>query len=314
MNALFGKSSLKIKKMKGVKIMKNEDISQIKYSQNFLRNPRLVEELVGKSSIASNDLVYEIGPGKGIITEQLAKKCAKVIAIEKDRKLYEKLKEKFSGNQKVEIKHGDFLNWHLPRQGEYKIFSNIPFNLTADIVTKITATLNPPKDAYLIIQKEAAKKFAGLPYGKERQYSLLLKPWFEFKILYHFKNTDFYPIPQVSVVLLQIKKREEPLVEKEQARLYRDFIVYGFNQWKPTLEKSLKKIFTHEQFKRLSKNLGFERTAQPTDLTFEQWLGLFKYFLTGVEEKKKELIYGAEATLKQQQARLQKIHRTRFKK
>jgi 23S rRNA (adenine-N6)-dimethyltransferase len=156
-----------------------------------------------------------------------------VIAIEKDRKLYEKLKEKFSGNQKVEIKHGDFLNWHLPREEEYKIFSNIPFNLTADIVTKITATFNPPKDAYLIIQEEAAKKFAGLPYGKERQYSLLLKPWFEFKILYHFRNTDFYPIPQVRVVLLQIKKREEPLIEEEQAKLYRDFIVYGFNQWKP---------------------------------------------------------------------------------
>jgi 23S rRNA (adenine-N6)-dimethyltransferase len=57
--------------------MLNEDASQIKYSQNFLKNPKLVEELLGKSSIALNDLVYEIGPGKGIITEQLAKNVLK---------------------------------------------------------------------------------------------------------------------------------------------------------------------------------------------------------------------------------------------
>jgi len=92
---------------------------------------------------------------------------------------------------------------------------------------------------------------------------------------------------------------------------YRDFIIYGFNQWKPTLKKSLDRIFTYEQLKRLTKNLGFDRSAVPTDLSFQQWLGLFNYFLIGVEEYKKRLVSGSEALLKNQQNRIQKIHRTR---
>ena len=291
----------------------NEINKKLIYSQNFLKNNRLVERIINQSSIGPQDVVYEIGPGKGIITECLVKRCTKVIGIEKDEKLYKSLFQKFKDNDKIEIKYGDFLNYNLPRDERYKVFSNIPFNLTADIITKLTSTVNPPEDAYLIIQDEAARKFAGLPYGKERQYSLLLKPWFELKILHNFERTDFYPIPQVKIVLLQIKKRENPLVKKEKNQLYRDFIVYGFNQWKLNLKGALKKIFTYEQLKRLSKDLGFNLSVTATDLDFNQWLGLFNYFIVGVEDNKKALVYGSERILKHQQDRLQKIHRTRFK-
>jgi len=291
--------------------MSNQNNFQIEYSQNFLRNPKLVERLVSKSSIGPHDVVYEIGPGKGIITEQLAKQSAKVIGIEKDRELYKKLHQKFIKTDKIEIRYGDFLQYNLPQE-RYKVFSNIPFNLTANIIARLTSATNPPEDTYLIIQKEAARKFAGSPYGEERQYSLLLKPWFELEIVYRFHRTDFYPIPHVDVVLLRIKKQENPLVEKEQAQLYKDFIVYGFNQWKLNLKKALKKIFTHEQFTKLAKDLGFSKAAESTDLNFKQWLGLFNYFLVGVEEYKKEVVHGSANTLKYQQARLQKIHRTRF--
>lgn len=285
--------------------------NQIKYSQNFLKSPKLVKKIINKSSIDSEDVVYEIGPGKGIITDQLARKCKKVIAIEKDRKLYKNLLHKFRNNSRIKINYGDFLYFNLPKEGKYKIFSNIPFNLTADIINKLTSTVNLPEDTYLIIQEEAARKFAGLSYGKERQHSLFLKPWFELRILYHFNRTDFCPVPRVDIVLLQIKKRETPLVKKEQTQLYKDFIVYGFNQWKPTLKKALEKVFTYEQFKRLAMDLRFNKLAKPTDLDFQQWLGLFNYFIQGVEKSKKETIFGAEALLKHQQVRLKKVHRAR---
>ena len=292
--------------------MDNDRQFLLKYSQNFLKSQKLVKRIIEQAEIDSKDLVYEIGPGGGIITESLARRCAKVIAIEKDRNLYKKLRKKFSGIPSVEIKLGDFLKYNLPQRKRYKIFSNIPFNLTAEIVRKITSATNLPQDAYLIIQEEAAKKFTGYPYGKESQYSLLLKPWFAMKITYRFKRTDFYPIPKVDIVLLRIKKRETPKVKKEYTKLYCDFIVYGFNQWKPTLARAFKKIFTYEQFKRLSKNLKFALSARSTDLIFEQWLGLFNYFLIGVEASKQNIVEGAEQRLKKQQARLKKIHRTRL--
>jgi len=289
-----------------------KDKIQIKHSQNFLKSPKLVEKLVRLAKIKSNDLVYEIGPGKGIITDQLLRVGARVVAVEKDKRLFQKIRKRFQGDSQIKVFCADFLKWNLPKSERYKIFSNIPFNLTAQIIKKIISVANPPEESYLIIQEEAAKKFAGLPYGKEKQYSLLLKPWFEMGILYRFKMTDFYPVPKVNIVLLKIRKREKSLVEKEDSQLYRDFIVYGFNQWKSNLKKGFKKVFTHQQFSRLAKDLKFDLSSQPTDLTFEQWLGLFKYFLVNIEEKKKFLVKGAEQWLRKQQSRLQKTHRTRL--
>lgn len=283
---------------------------KLSHSQNFLKNQRLVESLVKKSSINSNDIVYEIGPGKGIITIELAKICRQVIAIETDQKLFKDLENKFAGNDKIKIILHDFLNFNLPKN-DYKIFANIPFNLTADIVGKITKLDNPPIDAFLIIQKEAALKFAGQPYYKESQYSLLLKPIFEFKIITKLRKSDFQPQPKVDTVLLQIKKRERPLVEQKQIQLYKDFIVYAFNQWKPTLKQGLGKIFSGIQYNKLSHNLNFYKDSKPTDLNFEQWIGIFNYFLIGVSEEKKRIVFGSEKKLKKQQSKLQKIHRTR---
>ncbi|MCD6232910.1 23S ribosomal RNA methyltransferase Erm [bacterium] len=283
---------------------------ETRYSQNFLRNKELVKKILNKSNIRGIDLVLEIGPGKGIITDEIAKRCKKIIAIEKDRKLYELLKRKFKEKQKIKLILGDFLNYNLPKK-QYKIFSNIPFDLTADVVSKITSAKNSPEHAYLIVQKEAAKKFIGFPYSKKTQmYTLLLKPWFDIKVVYSFKKTDFKPMPQVDTVLIHIKKRKKPLIKRDQKKLYQDFIVYGFSQWKPTLKKALQKIFTYKQLKRLSKDLKFDLSAKPTELNFDQWIGLFNYFLIGVDENKKLMVYGSRSVLKKQQKMLQKVHRS----
>lgn len=288
----------------------------LKYSQNFLKSKNLVVKILELSSISSQDLVLEIGPGRGIITEELAKRAREVVAIEKDKGLFLFLREKFKNNPKIKIFNADFLKYQLPKS-PYKIFSNIPFFITGEIIKKITfikpGEKNFLEEAYLIVQKEAAKKFVGQPYAKRNQMtSLFLKPWFELKVIYHFKKTDFYPTPKVNVVLMKIKKRDNPLIEEKQAQIYRDFIVYSFTQFKLNLKNTFKKIFTYEQFKRLSYNLKLENSLSPTDLTFEQWLGLFECFLTKVDESKKSLVIGAENRLKNQQSHLHKIHRTRL--
>ncbi len=297
-------------KNKGGNQKNRKEKSSIKYTQNFFRKPQIIRDLIKRSNIKYNDLVYEIGPGKGIITKELSKTGADIIAIEKDKELGIKLKEKFSDYSNVKIKIGDFLKENLPKNREYKVFSNIPFIITADIIKKLTLSKNPPIDIYLGVQKEAAKKFSGSP--REKLASLLLKPFFEIFILYHFKRKDFYPVPNVDIVLLRIKKREKELVGKNNINLYKDFIVYGFNQRKSSIVKTFKKIFTNKQINKLSKNLNFKPSAKPSHLSFQQWLGLFNYFLENVEEKKR-LVYGWFATLKHQQSKLQKVHRNRKK-
>lgn len=245
----------------------------IALAQNFLKDPALVRRLVSIASITPNDTVYEIGPGKGIVTAELARVAKKVIAIEKDPRLVRALRERFRALGNVEIVERDFLKYSMRPVDEYKIFANIPYNITAGIVRKILYAPPSPVEAFLIMQKEPARKFAGLP--AETQFSLLAKPFFEFRILFHLRRTDFHPAPDVDSALLHIRRRIRPLLPREDAPLYRDFVQYGFGRWKRHLRSAFKHVFTYTQWKRLARDLNFPLNATPTQLSFEQWLGLY---------------------------------------
>ena len=272
--------------------MKTKQHSRICLAQNFLRSPKLVHWMVGLSTIGSSDTVYEIGPGNGIITAALASVARQVIAIEKDPELVRSLRERFRLLDNVQIVERDFLHYsfrtrpstaapslvieeqtHTP---EYKIFASIPYNITAQILRKILYERSNLSEGYLILQKEAAKKFSGLP--RETLVSILAKPFFEFQILYQLRRRDFWPVPNVDSVLLSIKRRTRPLIEMHDVDSYRDFVQYGFGRWKPNLKLAFKNVFTYRQWKRLAHDFDFQLSATPTELSFEQWLGLYHGF------------------------------------
>jgi 23S rRNA (adenine-N6)-dimethyltransferase len=280
----------------------------ILYAQNFLKDAHLAASLLARCAVDSDDVVYEIGPGKGIITAQLALRCKRVVAIEKDPRLSALLLQKFADRPNVTIHTGGFLDYRLPRK-PYKVLANIPFNITTAIVTRLTTTENPPEDAYLAMQKEAAERFLGEP--RESLRSILLKPWFEMEVAHRFRRRDFVPEPLVDVVMLRLRKRGPPLVNSTQRQCFRDFMVYGFTAWQPTLESILKGLFTGQQLKHLKKALAFDDNATPTSLTFEQWLNLFEYFKKHGNGPAMHATAGSEQRLLRQQMKLEKIHRTR---
>ena len=105
-------------------------------SQNFLCNPRLIRELVGRSSIGRADLVLEIGPGKGFITGELLRVARQVLAVELDAKLVLHLRRYFAGESRLSVVAGDFLDQPLPTT-PYKVFANVPFSIEGLIVRKL---------------------------------------------------------------------------------------------------------------------------------------------------------------------------------
>ena len=156
------------------------------------------------------------------------------------------------------------------------MLANIPFNRTAQILRKILYERSKVREAYLILQKEPAQKFSGSP--KESLFSILFKPLFEFEILSQLRRTDFWTVPHVDSVFLSIKRRAHPLIEAQDVAPYRDFVQFGFGRWKPNLKLAFKNVFTCRQWKRLARDLDFPLNAKPTDLSFEQWLGLYLAF------------------------------------
>ena len=290
---------------------------RIALSQNFLVSPRLVDALLDRSTVGADDIVYEIGPGRGIITERLANRCRHVIAVEKDPRLAERLGRRLAGRSNVSLYLSDFLAFPLPIT-PYKVFANLPFNVTAAVVSRLASAPTPPSDSYLVVQREAAGRFLGLPRGRaESLTSVLLKPWFEPTVIHDFQRTDFTPAPGVDVVVLRLRKRGPPLVAAAEAQRYRDFVTACFAAWQPTVGRAMAGFLDHEQRRRLSTALparsSLARTwaSRPSEVPFDAWLQLFRGFARVADASTWKRLAGAEERLRRQQARLQKVHRTR---
>lgn len=282
----------------------------IRNSQNFLRDINLVRRLVRMSSLTIEDVVFEIVGGKGIITSALASVCKKVISIEADPQIAETLKKKFVSTNNVEIVFSDFLRYVIPTGLRCKFFSNIPFNITAEIMTKVLAASNV-EDIYFIMQYEAFLKYAGEPYYSECLKSLIYKPYFETELLHEFEPADFSPAPKARIVFARFRRKNSPDIAVCEIEGYKDFLCFVFEEKGKSLKEKLKRLFSYEQLKRASKNIGFSVEQSLSDLKFAQWLALYELYKKYVSPDKKALVTGANKKLSLAQGKLQKIHRNR---
>lgn len=199
--------------------------------QHFLKNVRLALMLIGHSNLKRRDTVVEIGAGSGVITAALAKKCREVYAIEKDPETFRKLqanlkKQKLQANLKeqnfenVKLVCGDFREVNFDFTN-YKVFSNPPFSLSAEVFYKLLnlenqngqiiekGLKNPPRAIYLILQKQLALKLILSDRHYTSQLGYILNKYYTTKIRYPLKSTDFTPPPKVPIVLFEAKIRPE---------------------------------------------------------------------------------------------------------
>lgn len=281
----------------------------IRLSQNFLRVTPAIDKMLAASSIGPADLVLDIGAGHGSLTTAIAERARHVIAIETDPALAAELRARFATHHNVEIHEGDFMAYPLPSE-PYKVFANIPFNRTSDIIHKLLDGEHPPTDSYLILQREAAEKFAGLP-GRQSLFSTLHAPWFALNIVRQFRQDDFTPEPGVAVVLLQCQQRADPLVPTSQRQLYLDLVSYMFNHANPNILPSLQKLFPHPQFDDVIAKLGAHATAKPSQLPYAAWFALFDAFVHAAQLPQHRLIHGAASKLIREAQAIEKHHRTR---
>jgi 16S rRNA (adenine1518-N6/adenine1519-N6)-dimethyltransferase len=225
--------------------------------------------------LAPSDFVVEVGPGRGVLTEQLAARLApesgRLVAVEVDSDLAEAARARFAGDARVEIEAGNFLDYPIPAGA--RVAANLPFAITADAVRHITSS--NARDAHLIVQREAAQRFAGAPRARETLPSLLLKPWWHIEVLRDLRPTDFDPPPSVESVYLWLAHRDPPLVHDRDAEAYRAVVEAVFGR-ADTLGRGLTRIFTRSQVDRLRRELGLDLDAAPSTASFDRWLAIFR--------------------------------------
>jgi 16S rRNA A1518/A1519 N6-dimethyltransferase RsmA/KsgA/DIM1 with predicted DNA glycosylase/AP lyase activity len=224
-------------------------------SQNFLRSPRLVHELVGHTTIKKSDTVLEIGAGSGVITSVLAKRVKHVIAYEYDQRVIKRLRDNMSRFDNVTLVQGDFLIADLPVI-PYKVFANIPFHLSSPIIRKLTESNHRPQAIYLIVQKQFAYKFLIDKPGFTGMLGAQVAPLYVARIRQKLQKSDFWPKPAVDTVLLELKLRDEQLLPEVKMATYRNFVANCFND--------------PRQYSQAGGS-----NKKPSELKTDEWLELF---------------------------------------
>lgn len=234
------------------------------HSQHFLRNPRLIAELIGHSNIRRGDLVIDIGSGSGAITAVLARRCRQVLAYENEPGILNKLQQNMRRHKNVKVIAQDFLLAKLPDE-PYKVFANIPFHLSADIVRKLTSNneMHTPRSIYLIVQKQFAQKIVPSDRHFTSQLGTQLAPWWQTRIRRPLRRTDFTPPPAVDTVLLELKPQSEPLLSTLERDKYQSFVAKCY---------ASQKVFA--TIPRAEAGINPER--KPSELTPEEWVRLYK--------------------------------------
>jgi len=290
------------------KFVKKDNNRKLSHSQNFFKEERDVRKLISKTDISDSDTVIEIGPGTGIITSALLKKAGNIIAIELDETFYNQLKINFKNNDNLRLLNKNFLDWEPRKYEEYKIFSNIPFNTTADIIKYIVEVINPtPISTYLITQKEASEKYI-LQKDKNSLLSVVYYPIYNIQIIKEISRFAFSPIPRVSIVLLSIKKRMSPLIEQGDYVLFKDFVSFCFSSWKKNLKENLLILLSKKQISKFNEKPLLKK--KPSQLSFDEWILIFNYFKNNTDKKGFDYVSDSWRKIKKQQQNLSKRHRT----
>lgn len=241
-------------------------------SQHFLREPRIAREIVDLLEAQPGSLAVDVGAGEGILAAALVDAGFRVIVVEKDVRLYRRLRARFIGRTNVECHLTDVRAWQAPRE-PHAVVSNVPYGITADVLR--WALAGTATEALLIVQAEAAAKIAGVP--RETRSALLRKPWWQAEIVRRFDPCDFVPAPAVESALLRLRRRDESLVPERLRGRYEEFVTRAFGSRRQRARDALRLMFTERQLVRLMRDLRIPRDARPSEIAFPQWLALFRF-------------------------------------
>jgi len=217
-------------------------INKKKLGQNFLIDEDIARKEIDFCNISKNDIVLEVGPGKGILTKILLSKCRKVIAVEIDKELYNKLHKKFT-NQNITLINNDILKIDFNNIEKFnKIVSNLPFQISLPFTIKLLE-YNFNK-AVLIYQKEFAERMVAKPGEKNySRLSILIYYKSICKIIENIPKIKFSPIPKIDSSIVEIIPRNKPPFELKNEKFYFDLIKNLFSQKRKKIKNNVKKYY-----------------------------------------------------------------------
>ena len=231
-----------------IEILQKYDFTfQKKFGQNFLIDTHVLDKIIRAAGITKEDMVLEIGPGIGTMTQYLAEAAGKVIAVEIDRNLIPILSDTLCAYDNVTIINEDVLKLDLCRIAEeenegkpIKVVANLPYYITTPIIMGLFENHVPVDNITVMIQKEVAERMQTGPGNKDYgALSLAVQYYAEPYIVANVPPNCFMPRPKVGSAVIRLTRHENPPVEVKDEKLMFDVIRASFNQRRKTLANGL---------------------------------------------------------------------------
>ena len=232
--------------------------------QNFLIDQNIIKKIIKQTNIKDKNIV-EIGPGYGALTDHiLKKKPKKLIVIEKDFQIYKFLQKRFKDQDRMEIVNNDALKYDFTKLKNFKIISNLPYNISTKMIIKLIFYNKNITKIICMIQKELAIKF---DYRREKinKYKFIIKMCSDYKILFDVSNKVFYPKPKVQSKIVELKLKK---INIDQKKLF-NFVNIIFGNKRKRIKNKIPQISS------LNKEIFDKRVEE---LDFNELLEIYKFF------------------------------------
>jgi 16S rRNA (adenine1518-N6/adenine1519-N6)-dimethyltransferase len=241
--------------------------------QNFLFDPSILNRIIDAACLSPDDTVVEIGPGPGRMTAMLAGRVKKLIAIELDESLYEKLTHELSAYENVELVLGDALKYRYDSLQQFKVVANIPYYITTPILFTLLEHRDRLTSITITLQKEVAARIVAPPGGKDYGIlSLMVQYYGKPELKFIVPKGAFRPVPKVDSALVHIAINSRPPVSVRDEKMFFTVIKTAFSQRRKMLANSLRPL--SEEIKEKLLLAGIEPTRRPETLSMEEFARL----------------------------------------
>lgn len=252
----------------------NEPWAKKSLGQHWLHDMATLEAMA--ADVTDGDVVVEIGPGTGTLTEVLLAKGARVIAIEKDESLLPSLRAKF-GQDDLELISQSILEYDLTAlPPDYKVVANIPYYLTSNLIRNLSESTNPPSQAVLLVQKEVAQRVAAAP-GQMSILSITAQYYWEVELGPLVPARLFTPPPKVDSQIIVLERRKTPLYTDVDTKQFFRLVKAGFGERRKTLGNSLSGglRLSKDEVRALLEASGIDASLRAQALSINDWHNIY---------------------------------------
>lgn len=261
-----------------IQILRDHDLRLTKsLGQNFLHDQNQIRRIVAAAEVDAADRVLEIGPGLGALTGQLIERAGNVLAIEKDQRLFDILRQRFANARNLELVRGDGLDYVKTNRDwkDWKLAANLPYSVASPILVELAQAQEPPERMVATLQINVAQRIDAGPGTKQYGIlSLLLQLRFESRGWFKIPASCFFPAPRIDSACIALIRRSVPLLEARFHGVFTKIVKRGFSQRRKTMLKLLKQDWPEPALAKALEEAQLPRQVRAEEASLRQFARL----------------------------------------